>query len=393
MLQLYSIVDWVNLKPWQSLPAIMSVTHVLQHNIGLAASTPPSCDMSPISSCCASPSSPVIPTSTTLAPAQPMTLACDGLLSATLQVETAASTIIIVQGPCVLTQCSASPADSLSTAVKTAVIGAEQHSGLSKRMDVIVVLDSCSNLAELSREERTVGSRQITEVVHPLALADMMSSLSNRLGNVEAANQQLAVANKQRAAEIQQLVATAQQQAAEIQQLMVNSKQQTAEIQQLMVDGKQQAADIKALVAITRQLTVQSQQRAAEIQERAAWNALRISVYVEDMAAQILSHATGATFSSTKTTKFSRLGSGHPSVAKLAAALEVDPDEFVVAADRVVEQRNGSTHYGSVQQLDEAVQELTVLLAPAQRTKHHWECIVLDNYDLIKKVFAAGFSL
>ena len=140
--------------------------------------------------------------------------------------------------------------------MKAAVTSAGKDSGLGSSLEIDNVLYSHTNQPVLHCEQCMVGSQPIKVVVHPISLVDLMSSFGQRFDELAAENQQLSAENQRRADE-------------------------------------------------TRQLSAENQQLAAQTVVLAA-------LHVQDVAAQVLSHALGGKFHSIITTKYAKLGPKHP---------------------------------------------------------------------------------
>lgn len=120
--------------------------------------------------------------------------------------------------------------------------------------------------------------------------------------------------------------------------------------------------------------------------------ALLAAPRMRNTAAQVLLHAVGkASFRTTATDYYSKMGSAHAGVQQLASALMVAPEQLVQQADQLISRRNAGTHCGSLAQLDEEVQEVKGLISPRLQQLCRWECLVIEQYAAVKAAFADHF--
>ena len=133
---------------------------------------------------------------------------------------------------------------------------------------------------------------------------------------------------------------------------------------------------------------VEKQQKLMEKQEK--FTATLAVPRISNTAAQVLNHAAGQAFRSTRCRKFAALGPANASIVQLSKATSTPADSLVRNLDFVIVRRNNNhTHFTSTAALEAEVVLCLDLLAanPALRQQCQWESWVLENFNHIKTAF------
>ncbi|PNW86688.1 hypothetical protein CHLRE_02g095075v5 [Chlamydomonas reinhardtii] len=136
--------------------------------------------------------------------------------------------------------------------------------------------------------------------------------------------------------------------------------------------------------------STQLDQLAAEIAELHELHAKSHRFRLCKLASKILLVASGEPFLTSA--PFKSRGVSDPSTLAVAAALETTAQDFIAAADGIVARHNRAIRPHEVDELDEAVEEMTCLITPALEKMAQWECIVVKNYAAIRSAFSASFN-